>query len=214
MGVEVLPTDTNRSLHAKLINLWSNIENTTRQGVLNSLCNLLGYDHYNIITRRIFILSEEPRKGSEFIVTVDNVVQVQIDEDDYSTATSGYIVWKGFDGGYTRILEFINPPTYTRRTTSRKHYGQFIEVAYQYEEREKDATYTIFDIVDRCAPYDPSDVSFMGYYPESEGDVGVYVLNDPIWLENNMKDDRGRPNDALWGIFQEVDRMSPTTWGA
>lgn len=214
MGVVVLPTDTNRDLHAKLVNLWNHFENTTRQGVLNSICNTLGYDTYNTITRRVYTLSEKPSHNSEFIVSVDNVVQTQIDESEYSTATEGYIVWLDYDGGYTRILEFIDPPTYTRREVSRKHYGQFVQVAYQYEYWDEDeGIYITRDIVDKCAPYDPNDESFMGYYPETVGDVGVYVLNDPIWLENNMKDDRSRPTSTLWGIFQEVDRLVPTTWG-
>jgi len=217
MDIKFLPGDNNRSLRAKIINLWKYKENTTKQGLVNAISNALGLTTYNTITRRIFWLSRIPLPTTTFTVSVDYVTQVQVVEANYNTATTGYIVWLDNKGVYSRILEFINPPGYTRRTVSGIHSGTLVQIAYQYEVWDRDTnTYKVYNQLDKCNPYDPEDESYMGFSPEAEGSVGVYPLNDISWLEapsNGMKLADGSPTSKLWNIFQEVDRSSPTTWG-
>jgi hypothetical protein len=385
-GIQRLPDDTNRDLKAKIINLWRFKENTTRQGMVNAISNALGYDQYNIKTRRIFYLSRDPSGGAisttgvtgtdnsgcsskdkvlvdtsrnfntvgvvagytvtntadwsagtvteiydtlvfvsgsaepsigdlivgagstahgivegvylldtsggswaggdaagiiilssvvgvfqgeninntttaagnvltssgaqstgsalvcsvgftggydsqsdngdtysvapstPFTVTVDNVVQTQITEDQYPTATTGYVVWKDLRGNYTRILEFIDPPAYARRSVSRTHDGSYIEILYDYEVLDEDTgRYVTKYQLDKCNPYDIEDESYMGYAPETEGSIGVYPLNDKVWIDNPvnlMKNADGTPTGKLWAIYTTVDRLVPTSWGA
>lgn len=216
MGIPRLSTDTNRTLKAKLVSLWSFYENTSRQGMVNAISSSLGYDQYNVMTRRIYILSKQPKKTSTFTVTVDGVTQTRITEATYSTAITGYIVWKNTYGEFGRILEFINPPAYSRKTVSRKHAGSYVQIAYAYEEIDKNNVKLSKDWVDRCNLFDIEDTSYMGWAPETEGSVGIYALNDKVWLEDpthGMKNADGTPTEKLYGIFHEVDRSNPTTWG-
>ena len=216
-GIQRLPTDNNRTLKDKIVNLWRFRENTTIQGLVNSISNSLGYDQYNVITRRIFILTHQPAPDTNIIVTVNGSAQTQITEAQYPAASTGYVVWKDSYDHYTRILEFVNPPAYARKTLSRKHDGSYVKIDYQWHEVDHRTNLKIVhNQCDECNPYDAEDTSFMGYYPEAEGSIGVYVLNNKTWLDdsdNGLKNADGTPTQKLWSIMTLVDRMVPTTWG-
>ena len=216
MGLRRLPTDSNVDLKAKLINLWKFLENTSRQGMINSISSALGEDQYNVKTRRMFLLTQQPKTNSTFDVSIDNASVSRIVEANYTSATSGFIVWKGVDGNYGRWLEFIIPPSYTRKEVSREHAGSYVEMAYQYWEIDRNNVRRTKSWVDRCNLFDKNDESFMGWAPETEGPIGVYPLNDKNWLEDpnhGMKYSDGSPTDKLYAIFQDVDRSAPTSWG-
>lgn len=211
LGLTRLPGEGNIDLKNRIQNLGKFTEDSSRQGLINALSSAFGYNQYNVITRRIFILTNVPYITSTFTVEVDDVVQTQVTASTYSTATTGYIVWKDKLGEYTQILEFITPPTFTRDTTTRKHNGSKVEVTYQYRDGDTAYYYT-----DKCSPYYEDDDSFMGWYPEVEGSIKVRCLNDTEWLDNadnGFKNSDGTPTEKLKNIWRNIDRNSPITWG-
>lgn len=211
MGLRRLPGESNTGLRTRILNIGKYVENSSRQGLVNAISSAMGYDQYNIMTRRIYILTHRPWRDSSFTVTVDGAAQTQIYEDDYITASTGYLVWVDEDGIYTRILEFMDPPSFTRDTTTRRHNGVLVEVTYEYRDGDRVRDYT-----DRCNPYDTSDESWMGWAPDTEGTVKVRALNDTAWVDdtaNGMKMADGTPTERLKAIWREVDSSMPTTWG-
>jgi hypothetical protein len=217
-GIHRLPTDTNQSLKNKITNLWRFKENSTKQGMVNSISNVLGYEQYNTITRRIFYLSQIPKPTTTITVTVDGAACTEITETQYPTATSGYIVWKDSYSKYTNLLEFVDPPDYNRTNVARLHAGTYIKVTYEYEKLDANTnTLVTYWMRDECNPYDPDDESYMGASPDTEGSIGVYPINNKSWLEdstNLLKNVDGTPTQKLWAIMTVVDRTVPTTWGA
>ena len=207
-GLRRLPGENNKSLSTRIQNIGKYMENSGRQGLINALSSGLGYDQYNVLTRRIYILTHTPYRTSTFNVTVEDVVHTRITVDDYTTASAGYIVWTDHDGNYTRLLEFIDPPSYTR-DNSRKHNGQKIEVTYQYRDGDRIRKYT-----DKCNPYDVNDESWMGWAPEDEGSILIRSLADSNWLSSSIwKNTDGTPTEKLKSVWREVDAAMPSTWG-
>jgi len=89
-----LPGETNKALRTRILNLGKFREDSTRQGLVNAISSAMGYDQYNVISRRVFLLTHRPSRASTFTVTYDGVAQTQIDEQLYPDATDGYVVWK------------------------------------------------------------------------------------------------------------------------
>ena len=211
MSLSRLPGESNKLMRTRILNLGKFRENTTRQGLVNAISSALAYDQYNVLTRRIYVLTYTPYRTSTFTVTVNGVTHTQITEDQYISATAGYVVWKDENENWTRILEFIDPPAFTRRPTTRRHNGTTVEITYQHRDGDRVRTYT-----DKCNPYDAGDESFMGWYPESEGDVKVHALNDVDWIDdpsNGFKNADGTPTEKLKVVWREVDSAMPSTWG-
>jgi hypothetical protein len=207
-GLTRLPNEDNISLATRIDNLGKYLENSSRQGLINSLSSALGYEQYNVIVRKIYTLTRQPYRDSTFIVKVDGITQTQIYEGDYPTASSGYIVWKDQTGEYTNILEFIDPPPYTRRV-DRSHSGSLVSVEYQWLDG-----IAIRNILDSCNPYDPYDMSFMGWAEETVGSVIVNEISNDDWLlDVGLRDANKVPSEKLKLIWREVDRSLPMTWG-
>lgn len=211
MGLSRLPGESNKEIRTRILNIGKNAENATRQGLINALSSAFGYNTYNVLERRIFLLTHTPYMTSTFVVKVDGVEQTQIDESNYASATSGYIVWKDYDGIYTNILEFIDLPSYSRDSTTLRHNGSYVEVTYQYRDGDYIRTYT-----DKCNEYDTYDESFMGFSGEVEGSIKVHSLDDDDWLDdtsNGLKNSDGTPTEKLKSIWREIDATVPCTWG-
>jgi len=212
MGLERLPEETNAALKVRIENIGKFMENSGRQGLINALSSALGYNQYNVLTRRIFTLTHTPYRTSTFTVTVDGATQTEITEAEYPTAAAGYIVWADEDGEYTKLIEFVDPPSFTRNATTRKHNGSKVEVTYQYKDGDRVRTY-----VDKCNDYDEDDDTFMGWYPEAEGSVKIHALSDKNWIDdasNGYKYSDGVPTERLKVIWRDIDAATPSTWGA
>lgn len=210
LGLSRLPGETNSAMKTRIQNLGKYKEDSTRQGLINSLSSTFGYSQYNVLTRRVFILTHIPYRTSTFTVTVGDTTQSQRTEATYSTSATGYIVWKDKFGEYTQILEFLNPPTYTR-DTNRLHTGSKVEITYQYRDGD-----TVYYTTDKCNDYDDKDESYMGWYPETEGSIKVRCLNDTEWVnnpDNEYKNSDGTPTEKLKNIWASIDRNIPITWG-
>lgn len=211
MGLSRLPGEDNRQIRTRILNLGKHPENSTRQGLINALCSAFRYNTYNILDRRVFILSFQPHSTSTFSVLVDNESKPEIHSNQYSSATDGFIVWKDKNGEFTRIIEFINPPPYSRNANTREHNGSKVEITYQYRDGDLVKTHT-----DKCSPYDEDDESYMGWFHESEGSIKVRALNDEQWItniSNGMKYSDGAPTEKLYAIWREIDNVTPCIWG-
>lgn len=212
MSLYRLPGESNTSLQTRIQNIGKYPENSGRQGLVNAISSALGYNQYNILTRRIYILSHLPYRTSTFTVTVDGVLATSIDGDAYSGESTGYIVWKDEEQEYIPILEFRNPPGFSRDVTTRKHDGPLVEVTYTYQDGDRIRVHT-----DKCNPYDQEDESYMGWSPDVEGSVGVRSLADTEWINasvNGWKNADGTATAKLKAIWHEVDSAMPSTWGA
>jgi len=211
MGLRRLPGETNTQLNTRILNIGKYWEGTTRQGLVNAISSAMGYDQYNVRERRIFLLSHRPWRDATITVTVDGAEQTEVTAGEYDDATTGYIVWADEDEEYTQILEFIDPPDYSRRPGDRKHSGVYIEVEYQYEDKDRIRWH-----VDKCNPYDEEDERWMGSSPETEGSVKVGALNHTSWVDNvssGLKNSDGTPTEQLEAIWKSLDTAIPTSWG-
>lgn len=211
MSLVRLPGETNDELKTRISNIGKFREGVTRQGLVNALSSALGYEQYNTVVRRVFTLTHNPYRTSSFTVIVDDVTQTQVSESSYSTATTGYVVWTDENGEYTRLLEFFDPPSFSRKGTNRKHNGVYVKVTYSYEDGDRIRT-----ITDQCNIYDTEDELFMGWNVEPEGTIKVHALSDETWLDNishGFKYIDGTPTPKLEAIWKEVDAATPSSWG-
>ena len=206
VGYSRLPNESNKEILERLNNLALYKEDTTKQGLVNAISNLLGYDQYNVTNKKIFFLTYKPH--SSITVTVDDVLQEEVTISNYDAATSGFIVWKDENDKYTEIIEFINPPAYTRRSDG-LHDGSNIVIEYDWRDGEETNIQT-----DRSNPYNPYDTMYMGAASETIGSVVVIELHDTETLTDmNFIDVNKVPSDALTSILKLVDSITPITWG-
>ena len=206
VGYSRLPNETNREILERLTNLSLYKEDTTKQGLVNAISNLLGYDQYNVTNKKIYFLTYKPHDS--ITVNVDDVLQEEVTISNYETATSGFIVWRDENNEYTEILEFINPPSYTRRS-DRLHNGSNIVIEYNWRDGEEINIQT-----DRSNPYNSYDDVYMGAAAETVGSVVIIELHDDETLTDmNFIDINKVPSDALTSILKLVDSITPVTWG-
>jgi hypothetical protein len=206
VGYTRLPNESNKSILQRLNNLAMYKENSTVQGLVNSISNVLGYNQYNVISKKIFFLSHDPE--NIISVMVDDVEQEEVDIDNYDDATSGYIIWKDENDKYTPILEFIEPPEFTRRSDG-LHNGVNIIIEYEWKDDNVVKIQT-----DMGNPYNPYDTRYMGVAPEEPGDVVIIELhNDDDVTDIGLIDENRVPSEKLKSIWKVIDSITPITWG-
>ena len=225
IGLRRFPGERNREFRDRILRVYQNPGNATHQGMVNSISRDLGYPTYNVVDRRIFLLTRIPRLAGVVDVLVDGTQRrPQLIESFplpsgwpapasvtpsgqivFGVAPSGWILWRGADGEYSSVLEFTHAPDT----------GADVAITYEVSvdeiiHRRTDQDFTrletdpIYDVEGR----------FQGFHPAS-GVIEVHALSDPTFRDNptnGLKDSAGRATDLLETIAQLINQAGPVLW--
>jgi hypothetical protein len=235
VGIKRQPGETNHEIQTRILDVYANRGGPTRQGLVNSISRDLGYEPYNVISKRFFVLDYYPLIDYEVTVTVDNVewteqlVEKQPPAEGWvypsgtssvtpvysatvaSGVTQAWILWRDPAGEYTNILEFLGPPPDQSK----------VKISYTYRSGDTyygrtDGDFTVN--LDTDLIYG-QEGEFRGYNeknPRAATHVQVHALNDQAYLadtDNGLMTSEGAATELLEAIAAKIRKAAPVVWG-
>lgn len=222
VGLKRRHMETNKQLKQRILAVFEEQINSSRQGLIYGISNELGLVSYNVKDRTFFFLTKQPLTEDqcdqlsatyEFTVKVDDgTITPQLGDqtpvpsgwEPRTDALSGWCCWHDNNSNYSQILEFIDAPPY----------GSEVSATYRY--RDGDLVYTQTDKTDT---QDPEDTSFTGYSKETvdgEHHVRVNALNDSEFLNDENEgfiDSVGRATNLYEKVVDRIHEAAPIYWG-
>jgi len=235
VGISRTEGETNSQLKTRILNRYSYTQNSTYQGLTNAISADLGYDPYNVIDKRFFILTYKPDVDQQVVVSVDGEEQTQVvsqwplpsgwsvppgvefnvdPSGLYGSVpmiydevdASGYLIWRDDMGEYTQILEFVNAPSNESEV--------IVEYWYKldgYLRYYKDYTFSSRPLDDMYG----LEGRFTGRSAETSTGITVNALANRAFrtnTANGLMSAEGTAEELLVSIAKLANDVAPILW--